>query len=257
MTRRSRRVGRCRYQDVRTPPTHTSRPGARLRSLNTKLLVASVLIGLVPLVAVGIFAVNRARGELVTNAGLRLETVAVESGELVDRSLEARFRDVRAVTQLPLSTTGDQLPAALDILVDSHEDYDLLVATDLEGRVIAANTIDHDGASIATGALIGRDLSDEAWFRRSVSLPVGEVHYADAEVNQLVGEVYGEQRLGLVFAGPLVGAAGDVGGVLYAVVSFERTVADIMHEVEHELQIQGVETARGIVVRSDGTTATT
>ena len=230
---------------------------ARLRrgiagSLNVKLLLASLIIGLVPLTAVGFYSVNRAESDLTDAAGLRLESIALETGELLDRTLEARFRDVQAFAHIPFMAMGEQLSPVLDVMVESYSDYDLVLVTDAEGMVIAVSGIDNTGAAVDTGFLLGSDQSGAAWFADTMALDPGQVHYTDAEANSLTTEVYGERRLGLEFSGPFVDGAGGVGGAWYAVVSFERTVVDIMHEVEHELRLEGAATATGAVVRSDG-----
>ena len=233
-------------------PKRPSAGTGLLRSLNTKILAASMLIGLVPIVAVGFYAVNRAQSDLTDTAGLRLESIALESGELLDRGFEARYKDVEAFAHIPFMGMGDDLTQVLDVVVDSYNDYDLVLITDPSGVVTAANTVGYDGAEIDTTSLVGRDMSGSSWFQETITLQPGEVRYTDVAANELAAEIYGDERFGLEFSGPFIDGQGGVGGVWHSVVSFERTVADIMHEVEHELRLEGAETATSAVVRSDG-----
>lgn len=113
---------------MRIPKPSVSLSGVRLRSLNTKLVAAFVAIGILPLMAVGIYSVSRADTALTDAAGLRLESVALESGELLDRSLEARYKDVQAFAHIPFMAMGEGITPVLDVVVDTYNDFDLVTA---------------------------------------------------------------------------------------------------------------------------------
>ena len=224
----------------------------KLTGLNARLLGAFLVIGIVPLAAVGVFSFNRAQGDLTEKAGLRIEGVAVETGELIDRILEQRYANMQALAHVPMRPGMAAAQEVLNIQTDVYGDYDLLLLTDNEGQVYAANTVDGDGQALDTSALIGMDVSGTEWFQGAEALSgTGEVHYIDADFNELLDMIYEPGRVGLGFSAPL-GGDGPFTGVLHAVVSFERTVADIMHEIEHELHLEGAATALGVVVRQDG-----
>lgn len=224
----------------------------KLTGLNARLLGAFLVIGIVPLAAVGVFSFNRAQGDLTEKAGLRIEGVAVETGELIDRILEQRYANMQALAHVPMRPGMAAAQEVLNIQTDVYGDYDLLLLTDNEGQVYAANTVDGDGQALDTSALIGMDVSGTEWFQGAEALSgTGEVHYTDADFNELLDMIYEPGRVGLGFSAPL-GGDGPFTGVLHAVVSFERTVADIMHEIEHELHLEGAATALGVVVRQDG-----
>ncbi len=227
----------------------------RLRTIGLKvrLLVAFLLIGILPVAAVGLFALNRANADLTDKAGLRVEGVAVEAGELLDRGMEKHYRDLIAFAHIPIMRMGPQTTELLDILIDSYETYDLMVLVDAEGRVQAVNTIDHDGEPLDTSALDGLDLSAEPWFQAFADgRTATDVYYTDVDANPLLDLAYDPGRLGLTFSAGVT-ENGQFAGVWHAVVSFERTVVDAMHEIEHELRKQGAETASGMVIRQDGT----
>ena len=42
--------------------------------------------------------------------------------------------------------------------------YDLMLVADLDGKIIAANTVDSTGKLLDTSRLIGRSVKGEAWF---------------------------------------------------------------------------------------------
>ncbi|MEM9133352.1 MAG: methyl-accepting chemotaxis protein [Actinomycetota bacterium] len=223
-----------------------------LTGLNARLLGAFLVIGILPLAAVGFFSLNRAQSDLTEKAGLRIEGVAVEAGELIDRSLEERYRDVVAFAHIPMSPDMAESQSVINIQVESYRVYDLILAADANGDIYAVNSVDHEGNPIDTAGLVGTNVADTAWFQGAQALHgTGEVHYADAEFNELLDTVYEPGRIGLPFSGSL-GGDGEFTGVLHAVVSVERTVADAMHEVEHELHLEGAKTAKGVVIRGDG-----
>lgn len=232
--------------------TDRSASPARRSSLRVRLLAAFVLVGLCPLVALGLYSVRRAEADLTEGAGLRLESVAHTSAELIDRVLEARLEDTRAFAHTPFLEMADRLQEVLDVVVTSYDEYDLALVTDLDGAVVATNSVDHNGDPINSDRLIGMDLSDEPWFVSSVSADAGTVRADDARLNELAQTAYDEQRIGLEFSAPFVDQTGEVAGVWHAVVSFDRTVADAMHEVENELRLEGAATAEAVVVDRDG-----
>ena len=226
-----------------------------LGSLNARLLLAFLAIGIIPLAAVGTFAVSRAQADLTEKSGLRIEGVAVETGELIDRLLEQRYRDMTAFAHIPMSPEMDALQEVLNVQTESYADYDLIMIADAEGRVYAANTVDGRGEPLDTSVLIGRDVSDTEWFTAAREAHgSGTVHYTDADFNELLDLVYEPGRIGLPYTASIGqrGAEGSFNGVIHSVVSFERTVVDAMHEVERELHLEGAKTVMGAVVRSDG-----
>lgn len=223
-----------------------------LTGLNARLLGAFLAMGIIPLAAVGYFSLNRAQADLTDKAGLRIEGVAVEAGELIDRSLEERYRDVVAFAHIPMSPDMAESQQVINIQVESYRVYDLILAADATGEIYAVNSVDHQGNPVDTAGLVGTNVAGTSWFQAAQAAHgSGEVHYTDAEFNELLDEVYEPGRIGLPFSASL-GGQGEFNGVLHAVVSLERTVADAMQEVEHELHLEGAKTAKGVVIRSDG-----
>ncbi|MEM7322789.1 MAG: methyl-accepting chemotaxis protein [Actinomycetota bacterium] len=226
--------------------------GLKFRTLNARLVVAFLLIGIVPLAAVGGYSVSRAKAGLIDAAGLRIEGVAVEGGELIDRMMEQRYRDGVAFAHIPVMRMTEQATGLINILTESYQDYDLMFLADANGDIIAVNTVDHKGEPLDTSMLLGTNVSDEAWFQAFANgRELADVHYTDADYNELLDQVYEPGRIGLTFTTGL-NDNGRFGGVWHSVVSFERTVIDAMREIEHELHREGAETAVGALIRQDG-----
>ncbi|MEM7271664.1 MAG: methyl-accepting chemotaxis protein [Actinomycetota bacterium] len=224
----------------------------RLTGLNARLLGSFLMIGIVPLTAVGVFAFSRAQGDLTEKAGLRIEGVAVETGEMIDRLMEQRAANMESLAHIPMQPGMAAAQEVLDVQTAVYGDYDLLLVADADGEVYAVNTVDGHGEPLDTSALVGMDVSDTEWFMAAeAGHGSGEVHYTDADYNELLDMVYEPGRVGLPFTASF-GGDGPFNGVIHSVVSFERTVIDIMHEIEHELHLEGAKTAVGAVVRQDG-----
>ncbi len=226
-----------------------------LSSLNAKLLLAFLALSLVPLVLVGWLSVSRSSSALESAAGQRVEVAAVEAGDKIDRNLFERYGDVQAFAANPLAQgTPEEATGIVDFLTATYGIYDLMLVVDLDGRVVATNTIDGFGDPLDTSSLIGRNVANEDWFQvvASANVPDGGTYYTDAERNTLVGEIYGDDRLTLPFTAPIYDAQGNIVGVWHNDASFERVVTDIMVTLRTDLASIGIDTATTQVVRTDG-----
>ncbi|MEM8923169.1 MAG: methyl-accepting chemotaxis protein [Actinomycetota bacterium] len=226
-----------------------------LKSVNTKLMGAFLGLSLIPLAVVGWVAANRANAALADSGGQRMAVAAVEAGDKIDRNLFERYGDVQAFAANPLvQGTPAEATEIIDFLTATYGIYDLMVVTDLDGRIVAANTIDGGGDALDTGSLIGRDVSETEWFTtiRSGNTPDGGTYYTDVERNALVTEIYGDNRLTLPFSAPIYNEAGAMVGVWHNDASFERVVSDIMIKTRAELTDAGITTVETQVLRNDG-----
>src|SRR5205807_4237480 len=128
---------------------------------------------LVPLAGVGVFAYRVADSSLGQDAGRRLEDVAFNASDKLDRNLFERYGDVQAFA---LSDPAKSLDPArvttwMDTMMGAYAPiYKLMVVADANGRIIAANSVDLDGKPLdATSKLRGRDVSNETWFKQAMS----------------------------------------------------------------------------------------
>lgn len=226
-----------------------------LRSLNTKLLLMFLAVGVLPLLVLGWFAVGRATNALAGSAGETLEVAAIDAGDSVDRNLFERYGDVQAFAANPLAVgTTTQASEIADFLTATYGIYDLMLIVGLDGRVSAVNTIDGSGNDVDTSSLIGRDVSDTDWFKviSSGEVPDGGTYYTDAEKNPLVAEIYGEELVTLPFSAPIYDGAGALIGIWHNDASFDRVVTDILNELRAEMAEAGIASVEVELLRSDG-----
>ncbi|MEM7324639.1 MAG: methyl-accepting chemotaxis protein [Actinomycetota bacterium] len=226
-----------------------------LKSLKAKILLATLALSIVPMAVVSLISLNRATAALTTSAGQRVEVAAVEAGDKLDRNLFERYGDVQAFAANPkILGTPDEAQEIIDFLTVTYGVYDLMVVADLDGKVIAVNSVDGAGESIDSGSLLGSDVSDQDWFQvvRSGNTPDGGTYYTDAEINPLITELYDHAHVTLPFAAPVYDQNGRLAAVWHNHASFERIVSDIMEDVREEFKHSGAETIETQVLRSDG-----
>ncbi len=228
---------------------------ARFASLNLKLIVSFLAMGLLPAVAVGLYGYRLSASQLEEAAAARLEDAAITDGDIIDRNLFERYGDVQAFAANPLArgSFADR-QGIVDFLTANSGKYDIMLIVDLDGRVQTANSVDGSGEPLDATALEGADVSDEEWFQVVVAgeTPPGGTYYTDVHRSPLVEEVYGDQRLTLPFTAPIYDQRDRMVAVWHNEASFERVVADVMEQRRLAFADQGILSIETQVLRRDG-----
>lgn len=217
-----------------------SLPRIPFRRLRTKLTLLFVLLAALPLLASGIVADLRSRSDTRERAGVNLQNRAEATATQLDRLLFERYGDAQAFAFNPMSSGElEEVAKAADYYMTAYGFYDLLFVADANGRILAANTVDHRGKPISTKSLIGRNVSDEAWFRDCISGQVKPGDSFDQDVNEdkLVAEVYHTRGLSLTFAAPIYDDKGKIVRVWSSRVSWERAVTSTLKTVREEAAV--------------------
>ena len=134
------------------------------RSVRARLVAAFLVLGLVPLLLVSIVAYRSAEASLIEGAGQRLEDVAFNAIDKLDRNLFERYGDVqayalsapaRSMEQERLSTWIEAGTLAYFARIDVHDDPScgtgddwtrIDVRRDLANFVVASFESSSDGA---------------------------------------------------------------------------------------------------------------
>lgn len=139
--------------------------------VRTKISLGLVSVALVPLLILGEIARESAdANDAVVGEGL--QRGASQIGDMLDRAFFERYGDVQAFglnagvhnpaewykPNGPVSGLMNQYSATYGI-------YPLMLLVDLEGKLIAVNSKDASGKSIATDALYGRNFASTEWFK--------------------------------------------------------------------------------------------
>ncbi len=225
-------------------------------SLNLKLVVSFLVLGLAPALAIGWYGFQSSANQLQDAAGRLLEEAATTDGETIDRNLFERYGDVQAFAANPksLGSTAER-QEIVDFLMVNYGIYDLMLIVDLEGQVLTANGVDGSGEAVDTSSLVGSDVSNEEWFEvvAGGETPAGGTYYTDAHMSDRVADIYEADLLTLPFTAPIHDAQGRVVAVWHNEASFQRVVGDVMSERRRSFAAQGLETIETQVLRSDGT----
>jgi len=136
-----------------------------------KLVTLFAIFGLVPMAAVGYLGAS-ATGEMEDAAGARLQGVAENIADKIDRSLFERYGDVQVFGSNRIvgerynwySTENNEIADAMDQYMATLGVYYLTIFVDPVGDVIAVNAKDAQGKPLDTTALYKKKYADAPWF---------------------------------------------------------------------------------------------
>ncbi|NDI47884.1 methyl-accepting chemotaxis protein [Goekera deserti] len=186
---------------------------------------------IVPMAGLGATAWSRSNHDWLENSGQLLQSEARSAINKIDRNLFERYGDVQAFAFNPdASGPPPTVSAAADFYSTNYGIYDLLVVLDLDGRVVAGNTVTGDGAPVDARALTDADLSDRAWLAEVAALPAGKTYVQEPEVDPLVVAATGRREATLLYAAPVFAADGTVSRIWVNWASVPRIVGQIVDE---------------------------
>ncbi|MCH2207685.1 MAG: methyl-accepting chemotaxis protein [Lentisphaerales bacterium] len=138
-----------------------------------KLIISFLIIGILP-VAFVIMVSKNAFTEL-ENSNLKFyEKTSTSIANLIDRNLFERYGDVQAFalngniqdkSNWYAKSKDSNLAAMMNSYVDTYDIYYLTLLVDLDGKLISANTKDHNGDSIDTSHLYEKSFAETEWFK--------------------------------------------------------------------------------------------
>jgi PAS domain S-box-containing protein len=213
----------------------------------TRWLALWVVLTALPSLLVGgwlFVVVYRDLGEARQAGAAALARLAVEA---LDRLLYERVQDTLVFSRLPAVRAFDltKLHDVADELIRGYAPYyEVAVAIDQTGRIVAANRVDATGSSIPAEQLIGRSVAQEPWFTRALRATSGVV-IEEPHVDPLVETVMPGQRPVLSFSAPVKASNGQVVGVWSTRVSLAAIKSALTR-----LSGEGVSLAFPLLVRS-------
>ena len=107
-----------------------------------------------------------------------------------------------------------------------------MIVADIDGRIVAANTVTFEGKPLDTRALIGRSVRGEDWFESCIGGKIGkgDSFVSDVKEDAMVGEVYRTRGIAMNFAAPVYDERGTVTRVWSNRASWERITRQIARE---------------------------
>jgi methyl-accepting chemotaxis protein len=211
----------------------------RFRSLSAKIVVSLVLMAALPLVLVITLSHEHSLRAARQTAGQALASLADSTLDILYRNLSERYGDTQAFALNPQAASLDpvRLEETLNAYTDLYDLYDLMLVTDVGGRIVVANTKDHEGRPLGERgrALVGGSLADQPWFAavagHDPAKPV-TTSYDDLASDPRVAAVTGGDGLSLRFSAPII-ANGKVVGVWTNYASWERVVRAVFNDLAH------------------------
>lgn len=227
----------------------------KLRTLKAKLLTSYLLMGLVPILLVGVVPYFESRKALGTQRGIELQSIAEETIELIDRNLFERYGDVQAFALNPAALgTRSEIEEAADAYTALYGIYDLMEVIDTDGTVIGTNTKNYAGHPIKTRALLGQNVANEEWFKKIMNgeIKKGETFYSDVKIEPKLNEINGKSSMVLHFAAPIFDAQGKVVRVWSNYASWDRIVVQIINSLEKSFEEKGQKGREVLMVDKNG-----
>ncbi len=229
--------------------------------MSRNITLALVFAGLIPALLVAAIGFFSQRASIAENTARRLEVFAAQAIEKIDRNLFERNGDVEVFTLNPLAVTGDgmQLSALADTYTRLYGVYDLMVVADAtSGRIIASNSMDRLGKSLAGNSLTGFDVTAAPWFKEAITSaakstgPTTWTHSSHLE--PLVTQAGAGDGWVMTFAFPIRDGAGKVVRVWANFASNKRIVQDIAEDTLADIISSGLAGANMTVLDQEGLT---
>jgi methyl-accepting chemotaxis protein len=210
----------------------------RLASLLATCLIAAAILPLLIVIGTSHIAATSSAEAARGNA---LATLAAKTLDTIYRNLFERYGDVQAFAINPTAVAMDRaaLTTAMDDYTRLYGLYDLMLVADLDGTIIAVNSVNAAGRSISARStpLVGTKL-DQTWTAaiRTGGIRPGTTDIADVEPIPMVATCTGGNGLALRFTTPIV-RNGTVVGSWTNYASWDRIVATqgCLHQLGTEL----------------------
>ena len=234
-------------------------------NIQKKLILLLVIFGMVPLLAAMPVIFN----QLDKMKQARLETAmttASNIGEIIDRNLFERYGDVQTFGYNRAAHNPENWynPSDTNPLISSINSYmvnyglyKIMLVLDLEGKVIAVNSVDPKGKPVDTTAIYAKNFKDATWFQKAVKkeflssdVLTGTV-VEQPRYETIVAESYKDDGFTIPYVAPFFNGAGEMIGVWANFADF-GLVEDIVKSVHAEknqadLAI-GIADASGVVL---------
>ena len=223
------------------------------RSLKAKLLTSFLVLGMLPMAIVGVQAYRISYNALIEQSGGRMQAMAVDLANKIDRNLFERYGDVQAFAFNPMAQESpEKMAAAADFYTQAYGCYDLMIITDADGKIVACNTVDYQGKTIDSKQLIGKTVKGEDWYEQCVGgrVQAGQSFVGDAKVDADSAHACHNNGVTVNFSAPIRNAEGKVVGVWSNRASVERTVSEITVDLKETMKAVGLTCSAQVLTKA-------
>jgi hypothetical protein len=235
-------------------------------TFRARLILSLLVLGTVPLIILSILAV-RGMERLGTELDKTHLSASRSAIDTIDRNLFERYGDVQAFainphlqdkTQWYTAGSGkNAIVRAMNQYAALYGIYELTLAVDLEGRLIAVNDRSPAGQPIDTAPLYARNYQTEPWFQLTLkgdflkSATLDGTHVDGPWFDADVARVTRGDGLVLGFTAPIRDANGQVIGLWHNRANF-AFVEEIIRSAQAELAGRGLATADARLLDHEG-----
>jgi signal transduction histidine kinase len=240
------------------------------RSLRTKLLTLMITLALLPLVGMAVFSYFIVSKQVTEDRiRLSLEMIAQDTADKVDMMLRDKKEESHSMaTTFPLiypalsDADAEGMTRLLNNYCFSYEVYDALVVVDHRGNIVATNTADRNGSSLAPQQIdgivrhnIGEYAEEKALFEKAAT---GYSWHHDWYRSKLAARLYAydnediSHSYHIAFAEPIRNPAShEVIGVWIAILNWFY-IQTILDNVEMDLANLDMKTGYAFMFAQDG-----
>jgi len=191
-------------------------------SIQRRLVSLLLLVGLAPLVLMGLLSTAYAGTLLEGQIGSKLDTIAQTAVEQVDRVIYDRTNDVQmfAATKEAQSLDPEQLTPLMNRLVRTYTPlYAIMIVADNNGVIRATNGVD---VYTRVPHVIGRSVADQEWFQvwQKGGQASDQTYVSDLHAEPLLERADPQAAQVLTFSFPIRDERGRVVGVWGALMNW-------------------------------------
>jgi methyl-accepting chemotaxis protein len=231
--------------------------------IRTKLVIGTVLLGLVPALIVGGLTWS-ATAKLADGFGDRFQSVAQTTLDKVERNLFERYGDVQAFGVNGVVQQRDQwykkdsqIVSAMNTYSALYGVYDLMLLVDTNGKPIAVNNKNPKGENLNVDWIYDQTFADARWFKDCMAgkylasdVLTGTV-VEDVSSDPIVGRLFNTQRLVVGFSAPMRDDSGKIIAVWKNFANF-AVVEEITSATRASLEAEGMPGASLTLVNQAG-----
>ena len=195
------------------------------------------------------FVVNEFVKVTRADAGIRLQGLAFNASDKIDRNLFERYGDVQAFAiskQAASFFVGEIIPWMNSMTKIYAPNYSLMVMADLKGKIVALNTVGSDGKDLQSNLILGQNVSKEPWFQAAIAgkIAPGSSFVTDVHHEPLLTTLYGKNSdLVMSFTSAVRGETNQVIGVWTNFFDWQ-VVQTILKDVEQTASNAGHQSVR-------------
>ncbi len=235
--------------------------------LGFRIVTLFLLIGLVPIVIIGLLA-KSAQERTAQDQTKLLQSSAMTVMSRIERNLFERYGDVQAfglnrgvqdTAAWYVKGSGNKVSGIMDDYMSTYTPiYEMMMLVDTKGKVAAVSTKSFEGKKVDTSSFYTKSYANEPWFKNAMS---GKFVDSDALTGTWVDDAYIDNSVQGIFGGtgayvaysaPVKDAGGKVIGVWR---NFARLplVQSVITEAFAELKSAGYDSTAITLINAKGT----